>query len=228
MQLALTIVDRTMLGVGLILLAVFAGDVVYQSVSSAQDVREFDAARTAAASESPQPPPGFELEGPADLRLWSAPRARAYHESGAMRKAAPIAVVRIERLNVRVPVYEGTDGLTLNRGAGWIAGTARPGERGNIGIAGHRDGFFRPLKDAVAGDSIELLTLRETTQYRVDQIEIVTPENTGVLETRATPSLTLVTCYPFYFIGDAPKRYILHASLNGRTTETQTTRRAAK
>jgi sortase A len=228
MQLALTILDRGLLVAGLFSLAVFTGDVLYQSVSSAQDLRAFDAARAVAAAESPQPAPGFVFDEPVDFRLWSAGRARAYRESPSMGKNAPIAVVRIDRLNVRVPVYEGTDALALNRGAGWIAGTARPGERGNIGIAAHRDGFFRRLKDAAAGDAIKLLTLRETAVYRVDQIEIVAPGDTGVLEPRAEPSLTLVTCYPFYFIGGAPKRYILHASLKGRIPENPTTRREAK
>jgi sortase A len=126
---------------------------------------------------------------------------------------APLAVLSIPRLRLDVPVFEGTDELTLNRGAGRIAGTARLGERGNIGIAAHRDGFFRSLKDVHPGDRIELAQLRRKFVYNVDNIAVVDPGDVTVLHARPQPSLTLVTCYPFYFIGDAPQRYIVQASL---------------
>ena len=84
------------------------------------------------------------------------------------------------------------------------------GESGNIGIAGHRDGFFRALKDIAMGDLITLSSRTATTTYSVDQIEIVTPEDVSVLAPRAGPSVTLVTCYPFYYSGDAPQRFIVH------------------
>ena len=131
-----------------------------------------------------------------------------------------MAVLVIGKLHVRVPVFEGTDDPVLNRGVGWISGAARPGEAGNIGIAGHRDGFFRGLKDIVVGDAVELTTLEACATYVVDQIEIVSPESVEVLRPRGVPSLTLVTCYPFYFIGDAPQRFIVHAALD-RTVPTK-------
>jgi len=84
------------------------------------------------------------------------------------------------------------------------------GESGNIGIAGHRDGFFRVLKDIAVGDLMTLTSHYATTSYSVDQIEIVAPEDVGVLAPRAGPSVTLVTCYPFYHPGDAPQRFIVH------------------
>ena len=124
-----------------------------------------------------------------------------------------MAVLGIGKLRLRVPVFEGTDDLVLNRGLGWIDGTARPGERGNIGIAGHRDGFFRGLKDIAVGDAMELETLGKRATYVVDEIEIVAPEQVEVLRPRAAPAITLVTCYPFYFVGDAPQRFIVHATL---------------
>jgi sortase A len=123
----------------------------------------------------------------------------------------------LAKFNLRVPVFEGTDELALNRGVGWIAGTARPGQNGNIGIAGHRDGFFRRLKNIGTGDAIELSTDKSRGVYTVDQIEIVNPDNVGVLRPRGVPSLTLTTCYPFYFIGDAPQRFIVHAVLKQQT-----------
>ena len=150
-----------------------------------------------------------------DFSLWSEKRVKAYQESLSIKKDVPLAVLRMERLNIRVPVFEGTGDLVLNRGVGWIAGTARPGEAGNsnIGIAGHRDGFFRAFKDVAVGDAVELSTLGLVSLYTVDSVEIVKPENVGVLEPRGKASLTLVTCYPFYFVGDAPQRFIVHATL---------------
>jgi sortase A len=91
-----------------------------------------------------------------------------------------------------------------------------PGDAGNVGIAGHRDGFFRGLKDISVGDEIDLIMTKEKTTYVVDQIEIVSPADVHVLEPRSTSSLTLVTCYPFYFVGDAPQRFIVHAAIASR------------
>lgn len=88
-----------------------------------------------------------------------------------------------------------------------------PGEQGNIGIAGHRDGFFRGLKDVQVGDQIELAVQQHKFVYTVDDIKVVEPHDASVLQPRTRPSLTLVTCYPFYFIGAAPQRYIVQASL---------------
>jgi sortase A len=147
-----------------------------------------------------------------DFTLWSPKRVREYQASLSTEKQLPLAVLEIAKLRLRVPLFEGTDDLVLNRGVGWIVGTARPGEAGNIGVAGHRDGFFRALKDIAAGDAIDLETLGLRATYIVDQIEIVSPEHVEVLQPRAAPSITLVTCYPFYFVGDAPQRFIVHAS----------------
>jgi sortase A len=148
-----------------------------------------------------------------DFNLWSDKRIEAYKQSLAQHFDPPLAVLRVEKIHLEVPVLEGTDDLTLNRGVGRIAGTARPGEDGNIGIAGHRDGFFRGLKDVKLGDRMELVTTNQTGTYVVDKVEIVSPDNVSVLRPTAAPSLTLVTCYPFYFIGSAPQRYIVHASI---------------
>ena len=147
-----------------------------------------------------------------DFSLWSPKRVAAYEKALLMKSDAPLAVLSVPRLGIEVPVYEGTDDLTLNRGAGRIAGSARPGEPGNMGIAAHRDGFFRKLKDVGKGDRVQLSASRTTFEYVVDDVEIVDPSNVSVLDPRAKPSLTLVTCYPFYFVGDAPKRFIVHAA----------------
>jgi sortase A len=85
---------------------------------------------------------------------------------------------------------------------------------GNVGIAGHRDGFFRGLKDLQLGDRLDLTTPHAALAFTVDEITIVEPRDVHVLEPRSRPSLTLVTCYPFYFVGNAPQRYIVHASID--------------
>jgi sortase A len=126
---------------------------------------------------------------------------------------SPLAVLDIPKIGLEVPVFDGTDDLTLNRGVGRIIGTSRPGQGGNVGIAGHRDGFFRGLKDVEVGDKIELQTPTRTENYKVDEIRIVKPTDVQVLENRNVPALTLVTYYPFYYIGNAPQRYIVRVSL---------------
>jgi sortase A len=150
-----------------------------------------------------------------DFSLWSEKRIAAFKESLTEHFDAPKAVLRISKIHLEVPVFDGTDDLTLNRGAGRIIGTARidANRRGNIGIAGHRDGFFRGLKDVENGDTVDLVLPDETRSFAIDKIQIVDPSNVSVLESGPVPSLTLVTCYPFYFNGSAPQRYIVHASL---------------
>ncbi|MDE3135111.1 MAG: class D sortase [Acidobacteriota bacterium] len=150
----------------------------------------------------------------ADLSLWSPGRLRAYSESLAREFPPPIAVLKIPKIHLAVPVFEGTGELILNRGVGRIAGTAAPGSPGNVGIAGHRDGFFRGLRNVSRGDVIVLERREGTLRYIIDKIEIVSPKDVSVLAPRGAPALTLVTCYPFYYIGSAPKRYVVEASLD--------------
>ena len=119
--------------------------------------------------------------------------------------------IEIPRLGVNVAILEGTTSQTLRLGVGHIEGTALPGEPGNIGIAGHRDTYFRDLKDIRTNDEIQIQTATGLSSYEVDSVQIVAPGDTGVLAPSAGSSITLVTCYPFYFIGAAPERFIVHA-----------------
>ena len=160
-----------------------------------------------------------------DFRLWSPQRIAAYKATLVSEASPPLAVLSIPSINLEVPVLDGTDDFTLNRAVGHIEGTPAPGQQGNVGIAGHRDGFFRGLKDVHEGDAIELITQKERARYVVDEILIVSPEEISVLGARSKSSLTLVTCYPFYYVGSAPQRYIVHASI-ANTTASET-RRAA-
>lgn len=132
---------------------------------------------------------------------------------GAPQAGASGIIGRIEapRVGISVIVMEGDSASTLQRAAGHIPGTALPGEPGNVGISAHRDTFFRPLKDIRQNDEISVATLRGEYRYRVISTRIVMPEDVSVLDAGSDETLTLVTCYPFYFIGPAPRRFIVRA-----------------
>jgi sortase A len=132
-------------------------------------------------------------------------------------KGAPAAAdgligrLEIPRLLLSDVVVEGIDKTTLRRAVGHIPGTALPGHPGNVGLAGHRDTFFRSLKDLKIDDEVELSTLAGNFKYEVESLRVVDPENVGVLAQSGHNVLTLVTCYPFYYVGPAPMRWIVRA-----------------
>jgi len=127
------------------------------------------------------------------------------------REGDVLGRIEIPRLGVRVAILEGTSSRTLRLGVGHITGTALPGSAGNIGIAGHRDTYFRALKDARANDEIQIQTAAGVSLYKVDWVKVVAPGDTEVLASSTESALTLVTCYPFYYIGASPKRFVVHA-----------------
>jgi sortase A len=203
--------EAILLVIGFALLAVFFAFRVHSVVASHAALQKFEQISRAV-------PQGSIGSGSAtDFALWDEKRIAEHKQSLVAAMGDPIAVLTVQRLSLEVPVFDGTDDLVLNRGAGRIIGTARPGQAGNMGIAGHRDGFFRILKDIQTGDGIELKTLNGKLNYRVDKIEIVSPDDVNVLKSNGVPALTLVTCYPFYFIGHAPQRFIVHASIADET-----------
>lgn len=155
-----------------------------------------------------------------DTTLWSASRIAAFFGAVA-QPAVPEAVLEIPGLRMEVPVYHGTSEWNLNRGAGRIEGTAAPGAAGNVGIAAHRDGYFRGLADIRLGERVMLSTLEGVEEYRVTSIRIVTPDTVEVLAPTDVPSLTLVTCYPFYHVGPAPERFIVRAEQVPDSTSAQ-------
>jgi sortase A len=122
-----------------------------------------------------------------------------------------IGRIEIPRLLVSAVVVEGVDKTTLQRAVGHIPGTALPGQAGNVGLAGHRDTFFRSLKDVKIKDEVEFSTLAGNFNYEVESLKVVDPDNVEVLAASGHNVLTLVTCYPFYFVGPAPKRWIVSA-----------------
>jgi sortase A len=210
-KIALRRIEATLLVIGLVLIAIFLAFRIHSIIGRRAAIRRF-AAITSPPPETRVAPslPGLRE---VDSSLWSEKRIADYKQSLTAKFDDPIAVLIIQKISLEVPVFDGTDELILNRGTGRISGTARPGEAGNMGIAGHRDGFFRGLKDLQLGDEIELASLKGKSTYAVDSIEIVSPEDVSVLQPRGKPALTLVTCYPFYFVGHAPKRFIVHASI---------------
>jgi len=218
---ALRIIERGLLLLGLLLLVMFAFAHIQRFIMFRAEMAKFEARQLESAKESAarteaidganhntdlHPAPNTEYSP------WSIQRTKSY-QADLGKPVESLAVLRIPALHLEVPLLEGTDAVTLNRGVGRIAGTSLPGQGGNIGIAGHRDGFFRGLKDISAGDAIELVTTSGTDVYGVDRIRITSPTDVSVLRPRAKHSLTLVTCYPFYFVGPAPSRYIVEASL---------------
>ena len=150
---------------------------------------------------------------PPDQSLWSQVRIAAYRESQTEKNSDPEAVLRIPAVGIEVAVYEGTSEVNLNRGAGRVEWTPPFGPAGNVGIAAHRDGFFRPLKDVAEGDEVIVDLLDSTLHYTVVDIRIVEPDDVAVLTPTEHANLTLITCYPFYFVGSAPQRYIVRAEL---------------
>jgi sortase A len=205
--------ERIFLAIGLTLLGLWAVARVHGVVASRAAMEHFQADETARTGgtapiwQAPASPSGV------DFTLWSSKRAIAYKDSLTAKTDLPLAILRIPKINLEVPVFNDTDDLTLNRGVGRILGTAQVGQPGNLGIAGHRDGFFRGLKDVGRNDVVELIRPGGKDEYVITQVQIVNPEDVYVLDPTSTPTLTLVTCFPFYFVGNAPKRYVLTASL---------------
>jgi sortase A len=159
-----------------------------------------------------------------DARLYQAEQARRFERelketklpraesSGiAVSEGSPLGRIEIRAVGLTTMILEGAEEGTLRRAVGHIRGTPLPGQRGNVALAGHRDTFFRGLRDIRVNDEITLTTLSGSYHYRVDSTTVVKPEETEVLKGDGADTLTLVTCYPFNFVGSAPKRFIVRA-----------------
>ena len=129
----------------------------------------------------------------------------------AIKPGDVLGRVDIPRLGISVAVLQGTSSQMLRLGAGHIEGTALPGEAGNSGIAGHRDTFFRGLRDIRRNDEIQFQTATGLFRYEVEWAKVVAPDDLSVLAPSTESALTLVTCYPFYFVGPAPNRFVVRA-----------------
>jgi sortase A len=226
----LGLLSTAMIAVGTVLLVFFAYHLATNSAGRRDGIDAFEQARAAramgagegrwvvVASSTPLEETGREaaLVEP-DTREWSASRIAAYAsaESIAASAEVPEGLVRIPSVSLELPVFTGTSEPALTLGAGRIEGTPPLGAPGNTGIAAHRDGWFRALKDVQIGDIVEVETLDDERSYRVTELFVVEPEDVHVLAPTERDSLTLVTCYPFYFVGSAPQRYIVRAERIG-------------
>jgi LPXTG-site transpeptidase (sortase) family protein len=158
--------------------------------------------------------PIIEIEKNPQGQLADAQDKTVTEEAYALPAAgSPIGRLNIPSIDLSVMVLNGTDEWVLNQAVGRIEGTALPGKSGNLGIAGHRDRHFRVLRKIREGDEITLTTTQGTFRYGVANTQIVNPADTRVLKPSSQPCLTLVTCYPFYYVGNAPKRFIVKAHL---------------
>ena len=191
--------ERASVAFGLIGVVIWAALFFGTARNAQHDLDRFATLQASTGDEAP------------DFSLWSTQRVFAWRKAIKEPFPAPLAVLRIPKLRLEVAVLPGTDDPTLDRGLGHIEDTALPGADGNSGIAGHRDGFFRGLKDILPGDTIEIDTLARKEVYRVERTWIVDPSDVSVLDPTPSASLTLVTCYPFYFVGSAPQRFIVRA-----------------
>lgn len=184
--------------------AVFLGYFAYVSIETwlyqAYENRELDAILQSA---------------PAEMRTGPLP-ARARRPAPA--PGSIIGRVEIPRLRVSAVVRAGSDARTLRLAVGHIPGTAYPGEDGNVGLAGHRDTFFRRLADIRSDDEIRMVTPEGTFVYRVERTDVVEPDAVWVLDRGDTAALTLVTCYPFTYVGSAPERFVVRAQLDRTPT----------
>jgi sortase A len=190
------VVQRLFLGVGIAALAYAGGAVAYAGIFERYQFWKFEQQRAGAILKTP------------DQNLQTV---NVITEPRDIEEGDVIGTIEIPRLGISVMLLHGLEERTLILGAGHVPGTPLPGGDGNVAIAGHRDTFFRKLEGVIPGDSIQVATKHQQFEYIVDSTEIVDPEDTQAMESRARPELTLITCYPFYFVGAAPKRFIVHA-----------------
>lgn len=185
--------ERVLLVAGVVLLGYYAYVVVEARLYQAYENRELNAILEGAPGAAEQPATG---------------RARPHPAPGST-----IGRIEIPRLGVSAVIRAGSDVRTLQLAVGHIPGTAYPGERGNIGLAGHRDTFFRRLRDIRGDDEIRIVAAEGTFTYRVERTNVVRPRDTWVLNPTDNAALTLVTCYPFTYVGSAPQRFIVRATM---------------
>lgn len=198
---------------GVACMASFVSLEVERRYFASQYLQEFerlsDDSRKPEALRPPAGPSRHAANGPAIPQPMDVAGQRK--SSTSLTDTHVLARLRISSIGLDVPVLEGVEDRGLRRGAGWIPGTARPGEAGNVGIAAHRDTFFRPLRELRQGDRVELQTPSGAQSYVVRSVYVVAPDFVEPLKATEGPTLTLVTCFPFDSIGPAPRRYIVRA-----------------
>jgi sortase A len=193
--------QRLFLWLGLALLICAGGTAAYSGIYQQYQSWKFERAQVSAKTGNVAP-------HSAAPKLSEAP---FLNEPAGLREGDVVGKLDIPRIGISVIILQGIEADTLILGAGHVPGTPLPGSDGNVAIAAHRDTFFRRLKAILVDDHIQFATIHGTYEYMVDSTEIVDPEDTQVMESRGRSELTLITCYPFYFVGAAPKRFVVHA-----------------
>jgi LPXTG-site transpeptidase (sortase) family protein len=195
--------ERTSYALGLLLACFFCVQLAQGEIRRQQGIGQFEHV-------------AFDLSGTEnpDTSLWAPGRIDDYQASLGADMPELLGVLEIDSVGLKVPVYATSSESVMDRGAGIIDGMAYPHEPGNIGISGHRDGYFRVLKDVQVGDVVTLQTLEGPKRFTVDKTRVVEITDKSVLQDTHEQTVTLVTCYPFYFVGHAPKRFIVTASLD--------------
>ena len=192
-------VQRVFLWLGSALLICACGTAAYSGIYQQYQSWNFEHARVSATARN-------VAQSAAELS-----EAPLIDDPAGLREGDVVGKLDIPRTGISVIVLQGIETGTLILGAGHVPGTALPGHDGNVAIAAHRDTFFRALKAILVGDRIQFATVHGAYEYVVDSTEIVEPEDTRVMEWRGRSELTLITCYPFYFVGAAPQRFVVHA-----------------
>jgi sortase A len=207
---------------GLVLVGVWLVNSIETRTFQSTESRKLDSAlRNEQSAGTPQTPGAAQSPAPQVSAKNAAPyvTAKSTAAPGSATRSAPsgtaakgvLGRIEIPRLRISGMIAEGTDNGTLKRAVGHVVSTAQPGDAGNVGLAAHRDGLFRGLGAVRKNDLVRIVTIRGTYTYRVEWMEVVDPHRVDVLDSTAEPSLTLVTCYPFDFIGHAPKRFVVRA-----------------
>jgi sortase A len=190
---ARTLIRACFLALAMVCLGLYSYDYVDRTLYQTYESRKFDRS--------------LEHEAAAVTAVHQTPSGRVRLPA----RSPLIGRLSVPRLNLAAMVREGIDGKTLKLAVGHIPATALPGQAGNVGVAAHRDTFFRGLKDLKTGDEIQFSTLNGDFEYVVESLTIVEPDNAAALAPSSENVLTLVTCYPFYYVGDAPRRFVARA-----------------
>jgi sortase A len=189
----LRFLQRMCVALGLAALAYAGSATAYGSITQRNASRAFDRQTIAAAA------------------VVNAGRASLHADRHDLAEGDLVGRLEIPRVGISVMVLQGDEERTLAAGAGHVPGTPSPGGDGNVVIAAHRDTYFRKLEGVLPGDRIRVATARRSYEYVVESTEIVDPEDTRVMESRDRNELTLITCFPFYYVGAAPRRFVVHA-----------------
>jgi len=221
-RLSLRWLEGGLLLLGLILVGVWLANSIETRAFQSTESRKLDSAlRQEPSTGTPQTPAATKSpaaqaspkSAAASVSIKSTAVPGSARRSTSFGTAAKGVLGRIEipRLRISGMIAEGTDNGTLKRAVGHVVATAQPGGVGNVGLAAHRDGLFRGLGKVRKNDLVRIVTIRGTYTYRVEWMAVVDPHRVDVLDSTAEPSLTLITCYPFDFIGHAPKRFVVRA-----------------